>query len=242
MKKIKSVISSLLHIALLCFISVLISKYLSVTKPFEIKTIKVSGNKYIDNKQVLEIIKEYTENQNILNIKLDRMNSKLEKNEFIYITKSYTKFPSILFVEIEELIPLALFEKNQKFYFMDNSKNLIEANYRAINHYFNTPVITNLSNQKIDLDKIRYVLIEILNNSNLIYEKLNEVHYLTDNIILILNNNTKIILKSKDYENNLNKFLSFNKQVLVKNNMNIDDYKYINVSISDQIITREKNI
>ena len=125
---------------------------------------------------------------------------------------------------------------------MDESKKLIKANYQSINHYINTPIITNLSHQVIDLEKIRYVLVEILNNSNLIFEKLNEVQYLADYIILILNNNTKIILKNKSYKNDLNKFLNFNKQIIVRNNMNIENYEYIDVSISKQIITREKNI
>ena len=94
----------------------------------------------------------------------------------------------------------------------------------------------------IYLDKIRYLLVKILNNSNLIYEKLNEVQYLADKIILVLNNNTKIILKTKSYKNDLNKFLNFNDQVLIKNKINIDEYRYIDVSIPQQIITREKKI
>ena len=216
MHKIKLIINPLFSIALVCFISTMISKYLSITKPFKIDTIEISGNEYIDNTQVLKTIKEYTHDQNIINIKLNSINSKLENNEFIHIAKSYTKFPSILFIEIEDLTPLGLFEKNQNFYFMDESKKLIKANYQSINHYINTPIITNLSHQVIDLEKIRYVLVEILNNSNLIFEKLNEVQYLDDYIILILNNNSKIILKNKSYKNDLNKFLIFNKQIIVR--------------------------
>ena len=242
MNKIKSILNRLFYILLICFIAVIVSKYLLITKPFKINSVKISGNDYVDTNEVLNIINEYTENQNIVNIKLKGMNSKLQKHEFIYTAKSYTKFPSILFIEIEELTPLALFEINENFYFMDNSKNIIKADYQAINYYVNTPIITNLSSEKISLDKIRYLLIEILNDSDLIYEKLNEVQYLTDKIILVLNNNTKIILKNKSCKNDLNKFLSFNKQVLVKNNINIDQYKYIDVSIPQQIITREKNI
>ena len=125
---------------------------------------------------------------------------------------------------------------------MDKSKNLIRANYQAINHYINTPIITNLSNQTIELGKIRYILTEILNNSNLIYEKLNEVQYLSNEIILVLNNNTKIILQNKSFKKDLNKFLTFNNQVIIKNNIEIENYEYIDVSIPEQIITRQKNI
>ena len=125
---------------------------------------------------------------------------------------------------------------------MDQTKQIIKANYKAINHYINTPIITNSSDKKINLNNIRYLLIEILNNSNSIYEQLNEVQYLDKNIILILDNNTKIILKNNDYKHNLNKFLSFNEQVIVKNNIDINTYKYIDLSIPEQIIIREKNI
>ena len=242
MNKAKSIISYSLYATLICFMSIMTSKYLLITKPFKINNIKISGNEYVSRNEILNMINDYTENQNIINVKLKIINSELEKNNFIHTIKSYTQFPNILLIEVEELTPLALFERNQNFYFMDQSKKIIKANYQAINHYINTPIITNLSDEKISLDKIRYLLIEILNNSNLIYEKLNEVQYLTDKIILVLNNNTKIILKNKNYENDLNKFLNFNKQVLVKNNISLDEYKYIDVSIPEQIITREKNI
>jgi len=220
----------------------MISKYLLATKPFKINTIEVSGNNYINTNQLLNTITDYTKNQNIINIKLETINSELKKNNFIHTAKSYTKFPNTLLIEIEELTPLALFQREQNFYFMDKSKNIIKADYQAINHYMNTPIITNLSNEKISLDKIRYLLVEVLNKSNLIYEKLNEVQCLSDEIILILNNDTKIILKNKNYKNDLKKFLNFNKQVLVKHDISIDNYKYIDVSIPRQIITREKNI
>ena len=148
MIKIKSIINRLLYIALICSIGFVISKYLLIIKPFKINTIEISGNKYINKSQVLNIINDYTKNKNIINIKLREINSRLQKHEFIYNTKSYTKFPGILFIEVEELTPLALFERNQNFYFMDQSKNLIKANYQAINHYINTPIITNLSKNK----------------------------------------------------------------------------------------------
>ena len=242
MNKIKSIVNLLLCIGLLCCFTIMIVKYLSIIKSFEIDTIEISGNKYIEDDQIIEIIKKYIKNQDVINIKLKEINSNLERNEFIHTTKTYTRFPSSLFIEIEELTPLALFEKNKNFYFMDKSKNLIRANYQAINHYINTPIITNLSNQTIELGKIRYILTEILNNSNLIYEKLNEVQYLSNEIILVLNNNTKIILQNKSFKKDLNKFLTFNNQVIIKNNIEIENYEYIDVSIPEQIITRQKNI
>jgi len=242
MKKIKNILNHSFYVFLIFSITITVSKYLFIRQPFKINSIKISGNDYMNTNQILDSIIDYTKNENIINIKLDAINSELKKNNFIHTAKSYTKFPNILIIEIKELKPLALFETNQNFYFMDDTKNIIQANYQAINHYSNTPIITNISNEKISLDKIRYLLLEVINNSNTVYEKLNEVQYLDNNIILILNNNTKIILQNKNYKYDLNKFLNFNKQVLLKNNINIDSYQYIDVSIPEQIITREKNI
>ena len=68
------------------------------------------------------------------------------------------------------------------------------------------------------------------------------MQYLSNEIILVLNNNTKIILQSKSFKKDLNKFLTFNNQVIIKNNIEIENYEYIDVSIPEQIITRQKNI
>ena len=242
MKKMKSILNYSLYILLICSITIMVSKYLLIIEPFKINLIKISGNDYVSTNQILDSITDYTKEGNIINLNLDAINSKLKKNDFIHTTKSYIKFPNILIIEIEELRPLALFETNQNFYFMDDAKNIIKANYEAINHYSNTPIITNISNEKISLDKIRYLLLEVIKNSNSVYEKLNEVQYLDNSIILILNNNTKIILQNKNFKYDLSKFLNFNKQVILKNNINIDNYQYIDVSIPEQIITREKKI
>ena len=52
MNKIKSLASLLFYAALVCFVITTISKYLLAIEPFKITTIKISGNKYIDDTQV----------------------------------------------------------------------------------------------------------------------------------------------------------------------------------------------
>ena len=93
---------------------------------------------------------------------------------------------------------------------------MINANYNSINHFSNTPVITNLNEEKIDLLKTKDILQKI--KSNKIYNKLNEVRFENDKIILILNNYTTIILDDKNYKNSLNKFLRFNDDIIIKKN------------------------
>ena len=69
MNKIKYLTSLLFYTALVCCIIIMISKYLLAIEPFKITTIKISGNKYVDETQVLKEIKKYINNQNILNLR-----------------------------------------------------------------------------------------------------------------------------------------------------------------------------
>ena len=73
-----------------------------------------------------------------------------------------------------------------------------------------------------------------------IYNKLNEIRFKDDKIILILNNYTTIILDNTKYDNSINKFLRFNNKIILQKNKEIESYEYINVSIPNQIIINEK--
>ena len=126
MKKNKSRINTFFYIFLILLINIAVSKYFLNIEAFNIDAIEVSGNQYISNEDLLKLVSDNIDN-NILDIKLKKLNLNLENNDFIKSVKSYTNFPSTLIVEIEEITPLALFEKNQNFYFMDQTKQIIKA-------------------------------------------------------------------------------------------------------------------
>ena len=79
-------------------------------------------------------------------------------------------------------------------------------------------------------------------SDNNIYDKLNEIRFDDNRIILILDHYTTIILGDKNYVQSLNKFLQFNKQVIINKNKKIENYKYINVSIPNQIFINENKL
>ena len=140
-----------IYCIIISLFSILITKYLVFANPFEITDIKIQGNHYIANNIILEIIDKQVKNQNILNIDFKKIKDSLHKHDFIYKTKIYT-----------EVKPIGLLENNGSIFFLSQDLKLINASYESINYFSNTPVITNLNNNKVDLLKIREILQKIM--------------------------------------------------------------------------------
>ena len=71
-----------------------------------------------------------------------------------------------------------------------------------------------------------------------IYNQLNELIYEDGFISLIFNNHTKVKINKNNYTKDLIKFYSFINQIV--NTENISIYEYIDLSISNQIIVKER--
>ena len=235
-------INKLTYFTIILLFSILIIKYIVFINPFKITDIIVQGNNYISSNTILELIDKEIDNKNILNIDFNAITNELHKNSFVYRTKIYTKIPSSIVIDISEVEPLGLMENNDSIFFLSQDLKLINADYKSINHFSNTPVITNLSNNKTNLVKTRKILKKIMLTNNNIYDKLNEIRFKDREIILILDNYTKIILGNRNYENSINKFLQFNNQVIIGKNISIENYEYINVSIPNQIVINQNKL
>ena len=233
-------IKKLIYFIIISLFSILIVKYMVFINPFKITDIIVQGNNYISNNIILELINKEVANKNILNVDFKTIANELHKNNFVYRTKIYTKIPSSIVINISEVKPIGLLENNDSIFFLNQDLELIYADYKSINHFSNTPVITNLSNNQTNLFKTRIILNKIMITDNSIYDKLNEIRFEDGQIILILDNYTKIILGNTNYENSIDKFLRFNNQVIIEKNISIESYKYINVSIPNQIVIKNQ--
>ena len=235
-------INKSIYLIIIFSCSILINKYLVFSNSFKITEVIIEGNDYIPNNSILEIINKQIENKNILNVNFKAIHNILHQYDFIYKTKIYTRIPSSIVIDISEVKPIGLLENNDSIFFLSEDLKLINANYQSINHFSNIPVITNLNNNKIDLSKTNEILQNIISSDSSIYNKLNEIRFDNNQIVLILDNYTIIILGDKNYKNSLNKFLEFNKQVIIENDKKIENYKYINVSIPNQIIINKNKL
>jgi len=235
-------INKSIYLIIIFSCSILINKYLVFSNSFKITEVIIEGNDYIPNNSILEIINKQIENKNILNVNFKAIHNILHQYDFISKIKIYTRIPSSIVIDISEVKPIGLLENNDSIFFLSEDLKLINANYQSINHFSNIPVITNLNNNKIDLSKTNEILQKIIFSDSSIYNKLNEIRFDNNQIVLILDYHTIIILGDKNYKNSLNKFLEFNKQVIVANNNKIENYKYINVSIPNQIIINKNKL
>ena len=228
-EKIKYIINLILIIAFIFTIKLYVDKI----NLFQLKTINISGNNFVENNNIKNILKEY-ENSKINNIELKKLEQSLNNHSYIKASKIYKILPNIITVEIKEVSPIALFEDNKKYYFLDEEGNNIKANIDAIN-YFSVPIISDKSS---DMKNNIVDILNIIKTKNTkFYNIVNEIKIQNETILLEIENGTKIKINQSYNYNDIYKLLSFLETI--KNNKNITDYKYVDLTIPKQIIVKE---
>ena len=229
MQKISYIINSIL-IASFIF---LIQSYIEKTDLFKLKKINISGNNFLKENNIKNILEEY-KNTKIINLEIKKIEQSLNSHSYIRASKIYKILPNIISIEIKEITPIALFEDNKTYYFLDQKGNNIKANIDAIN-YFSVPIISNNSSD------IKSGLVDILNiiksNNMKFYNIINEIKVQNEIIFLEIDKGTKIKINKSSNYNDIYKLLSFLRTI--KNNKDITDYKYVDLTIPKQIIVKE---
>tara|TARA_B100000902_G_C27305919_1_gene915456 strand:+ start:27 stop:641 length:615 start_codon:yes stop_codon:yes gene_type:complete len=197
-----------------------------MSNKFKLNKIDIVGNNYIDNELILNTIEPYL-SDDIRKIKIEKLKQRLMKNNFIDKIKIYKQIPSKITIQIDEKNPIALVNDFNKNYFIDSNKNIIPADLSSINFYINIPIVS--TDKKINLGKTFNIISSIYKNNNKIYDNLNEVVFENKKIKLIFNNLTKVIINDKSFNEELNNFFAFTKQV----NMNLESYNYLDFSNKD---------
>ncbi len=200
--------------------------YIKMSNKFKLNKIDIIGNNYLDNKLILNTIEPHL-SDDIRKIKIEKIKQKLMENNFIDKIKIYKQIPSKITIEIDEMNPIALVNDFKKNYFIDSNKNIIPADLSSINFYINIPVVS--TDKKINLEKTFNIISSIYKNNNKIYDNLNELAFENKKIKLIFNNLTKVIINDKNFNEELNSFFAFTKQV----NMNLESYNYLDFSNKD---------
>ncbi len=200
--------------------------YIKMSNKFKLNKIDIIGNNYINNEIILNTIEPHL-SDDIRKIKIEKIKQKLIKNNFIDKIKIYKQIPSKITIEIDEKNPIALVNDYKKNYFIDSNKNIIPADLSSINFYINIPIVS--SDKKINITKTFNIISSIYKNNYKIYENLNEVIFENKKIKLIFNNLTKVIINDKNFNEELNSFFAFTKQV----NMNLESYTYLDFSNKD---------
>ena len=211
-----------------------IIKYSDKIDLYEIKTFEINGNKFLEKNEIKAIVQKSVKNLSY-NLNINEIQKSLNNHSYINKSKVYSVLPSKIVITINEITPIAIYENNNEIFFLDMSLNKIQANNKSIN-YYSVPVITTLTNQ-INYKGISNILTILKNKNQKFYSSINELIIKVDIILIKIQNGTKIYINKSKEINNTNKLLSFLNTI--KNNKEITDYKYVDLTIPKQIIVKE---
>ncbi len=234
MNKIKKTSIIILYISISLLLVKSINQYVVKTDYFEIKKINIKGNNFVKDETIYKLINNKIDH-NILDLDLKKLKSKINKNDYIHSSKIYTLLPSTILIEINEIIPLAIFKNNNKKYLLDSNAKSIEADYNALN-YYNVPIISNINNHSEKI-KVTELLKMILKNDESLYLSINHIVMNNDEINIHLSSNTKIIINTNKTKNELAILFEFIDNI--SESKKITSYKYIDLTVKDQIIVKE---
>ena len=234
MNKIKKTSIIILYISISLLLVKSINQYVVKTDYFEVEKINIKGNNFVKDETIYKLINNKI-NHNILDLDLKKLKSKINKNDYIHSSKIYTLLPSTILIEINEIIPLAIFKNNNKKYLLDSNAKSIEADYNALN-YYNVPIISNINNHSEKI-KVTELLKMILKNDESLYLSINHIVMNNDEINIHLSSNTKIIINTNKTKSELAILFEFIDNI--SESKKITSYKYIDLTVKDQIIVKE---
>ena len=205
---------------------------------FNIKNVNINNNEFLSIDEINEIINRELKDKNIFNINISKLKKSINKHNYIQSSKIYTTYPNNIFIHINEIIPIVLFEENSQYFLVDHRSNKIKADIKALN-YYSVPIITSDIKNQNRIKIITNSLINIFNNNNELYNSISEININNEEIHYKTNYRTTIKLDVNQVNQNTKALISFLNQNKLKR---IESYEYVNLLIPNQIIVKEKSI
>jgi len=205
---------------------------------FNINNVNISNNDFLSNEEINNIINDELENKNIFNVNISKIKKLINKHNYIQSSKIYTTYPNNIFIHINEIIPIVLFEENSQYYLVDYGINKIQADIKALN-YYSVPIITSDIKEQTRIKIITNSLINIFNKKNELYNSITEIKINNEEIHYTTKYRTTIKLNVNNINHDTKALINFLNQNKVTK---IDSYEYVNLLIPNQIIVKEKSI
>ncbi len=205
---------------------------------FNINNVNINNNEFLSIDEINEIINGELKDKNIFNINISKLKKSINKHNYIQSSKIYTTYPNNIFIHINEIIPIVLFEENSQYFLVDHRSNKIKADIKALN-YYSVPIITSDIKNQNRIKIITNSLINIFNDNNELYNSISEININNEEIHYKTNYRTTIKLDVNQVNQNTKALISFLNQNKLKR---IESYEYVNLLIPNQIIVKEKSI
>ena len=241
-RSLKSKLLLIINCLLLLSIISLSIIYVKHINLYNKNNIIVFGNEYVDKDKILKEI-QLNQSKSIFEYDLDSIQNNIENIEFIKFAKISRVLPSTIVIEIIENEPNILVVFDEVKYFFDKDKTPLHANKKSIN-FFPVPIMSFHNEPFVGLENSKLVnALEFVEKTNKIhsefYKSLSEIIYFNDYLTLVTDGRTKIKLGSNNLDYKIKILKEFQKTI--KNQKNLSDFSYIDLTIKDQIIVRENN-
>ena len=200
----------------------------------------IIGNDFLENNQIESSIS--IDRVSIFHVDLSDIQTQVESLDYIKSAKISKILPSTIMIEVIEREPIILVKFSDQKYFFDSDFNPLPATKKSLN-FFPVPLVNIKDTILIELGETKIInALKLVKKSkemySYLYDNLSEIHYDGNHVSMITDEKTYINFGDKDILYKLNVLKSFNSAL--QNRKTIQDYSFINLDVSNQIIVRER--
>lgn len=218
------------------------------TDLFRLEFLNIQGNAILTKQEILNIA-NVRKNSNLLRLKSENIQNRLEQFPYVYAAIVSKQYPNRLEILIKERIPICYL----------NSKNLILLDKDGIMLPIpknklkgNLPVITGFSKDSLSVrsgyrvaDPELVKIVQLLNQTSYsapeLFSELSEIHRSPNGeyILYSVSGGTPILLGSRNIDKKFNILAHF--QYVLRNLRHFGDYQYLDLRWDKQVIAKERN-
>ena len=239
-----SLTSTIIFFVVIIGLCVLSLNWADFKKIYEVKEVNIYGATFFDQ-SIIEEKSNYMMSNNIFNSDLRNYKDEILNFDHIIDCKISRKFPTTIDITIYKREPIALINSDELI-ILDSEGVCLPVEYCDLS----LPILTNFkSNPELYPKGSTTTSTNVLNsvalirytkdNYSMIYDEISEFVFNENSEyeIILKNGKTRIILGIKNLQDKIKYLSSF--QETLKEEKNIEDFKYIDLRYSKQIIVKE---
>ena len=197
----------------------------------------IKGIDYINKQEILTKINP--DELKIFTNGIKKTQKNIEKINYVKSVKISFLLPNIYVIQIIEREPIFMVTNNEYSKFYDIHGESLDVNGRSVNH-FPVPIISYDKNlfELIDKQKPLQLITWIIDNNINLYNNVSEIIFNDSQIEIITDSLTKILINKSLFKKELQILNSFENTI--SHVKSISDYKYIDLTVSNKVIIKEK--
>ena len=237
--KVRKVLEYLLPLAVVLAVSIFIWKYVQEVDLFTKIHIDITGNEFVYDATITENIQSYITGS-VFEIDLEGIQSAVSEIEYVETVQISRVLPNTLVLQVVERSPILLINVHEENFLLDKQGKLLKAGKRSVG-YFPVPLITippEFESELTTTECISNFFDFILNTYPGFYNNLSEVIIQDDLWIFYSDHKTRIYARPEKLLTQFTVLKHFEQTVYPLRK--IRDYSYIDLTIENQVVVKEK--